>query len=731
MSGESEPATTAIEDTLPLGPKPASAETPASEATQRIGPYRLFQLIGEGGMGEVWLAEQLEPVRRKVAIKVVKAGMDTRQVVARFESERQALALMDHPAIAKVFDGGSTPEGRPYFVMEYVAGVPITDHCDSHRLSTEERLRLLTEVCEGVQHAHQKAIIHRDLKPSNILVSLVDGKAKPKIIDFGIAKATGYRLTEKTLFTEVGTVIGTPEYMSPEQADLTGQDVDTRTDVYSLGVILYQLLTGELPFGSKELRSSSYEELRRKLKEVEPPKPSTRLGTLGDAATDAAKNRSTDPGALKRQLQGDLDAITMKALEKARARRYGTPLELAADIGRHLRDEPVLAQPPSRGYRMGKYVRRHRAGVAVGTGLLLLLVAFAATMGLQARRIARERDRANAERDRATREEVRSRRVTEFVTGMFSASTTAEGPERSMRARAVLDNAAKEIDTDLNEDPELQAQLLETVAAAYNSLELYPQARASYARVVDIRRRVLGPEHPATLRPMSALALAVFRTGNRSEGYRLASEALAAQRRVLSSTDPDALQTAWVIQTILRNNEDEYMHREEVAVRRRNLGPEHPDTLNAMTGLATALAAQGRLAEAEKLQREVLEAERRVVGVENSVTLSSMGALVETLSAEGSLGEAEKLQRELVEILRRTNSPGNQDGALASYELACLLARQRKREEALSVLSATVNHLDTNTALTISQNPDLSSIRGDPRFDALVAEVKKRLDALR
>jgi eukaryotic-like serine/threonine-protein kinase len=731
MSGEIDPATTAIEDTLALEPKAASSETPVSETTQRIGGYRLVQLIGEGGMGEVWLAEQLEPVRRKVAIKVIKAGMDTKQVVARFESERQALALMDHPAIAKVFDGGSTPEGRPYFVMEYVAGVPITDHCDSHRLSTEDRLELLTEVCEGIQHAHQKAIIHRDLKPSNILVSLVDGKAQPKIIDFGIAKATGYRLTEKTLFTEVGSVIGTPEYMSPEQADLTGQDVDTRTDVYSLGVILYQLLTGELPFGSKELRSSSYEELRRKLKEVEPPKPSTRFGTLGDAATGAAKNRGTDPGTLKRQLQGDLDAITMKALEKERARRYGTPLELAADIGRHLRDEPVLAQPPGRGYRLRKYVRRHRAGVAVGTGLMLLLLAFAATMGLQARRIARERDRANTERDRATREEVRSRRVTEFVTGMFSAATFGEGQEKSIRARAVLDNASKEIDADLNEDPELQAELLETVAAGYNSLELYPQARASYARVVDIRRRVLGPQHPATLRPLSALALAVFRTGNRPEGYRLASEALAAQSRVLAKNHPDTQQTEWVIESILRNEEDEYMRREELALRRRTLGPEHPETLNAMTGLARTLAAEGRLAEAEKMQREVLESQRRVLGLESTVTLSSISALVETLSAEGSLTEAEKFQRESVEIQRRMYSPGSQEVANANYYLACLLARQRKREEALSLLSVTLSHLDTNTALGISQNPDLSPIRADPRFDALVAEVKKRLDALR
>jgi serine/threonine protein kinase len=396
MPGEPDPAAEGLEDTFGLVPDSTSASPNETQSARRIGPYRLLQLVGEGGMGEVWLAEQVEPIRRKVAIKVIKVGMDTKQVVARFESERQALALMDHAAIAKIFDGGSTLEGRPYFVMEYVAGVSITDHCDEHKLSTPQRLELFAEVCAGVQHAHQKAIIHRDLKPSNVLVSLVDGKAQPKIIDFGIAKATGYRLTEKTLFTELGAVIGTPEYMSPEQADLTNQDIDTRTDVYSLGVILYQLLTGELPFASKDLRASSYAELRRKLKDQEPPKPSTRLKTLGDGLTDTAKNRNTDSVSLQRQLKGDLDAIVMKALEKERARRYGSPAELAADIRRHLGHEPVLARPSSQGYRLQTYVRRHRLGVAVTTGLVLVLVGFAVAMALQLKRIAAERDRANA-----------------------------------------------------------------------------------------------------------------------------------------------------------------------------------------------------------------------------------------------------------------------------------------------------------------------------------------------
>jgi non-specific serine/threonine protein kinase/serine/threonine-protein kinase len=298
-------------------------------------------------MGEVWLAEQTEPVTRRVALKVIKQGMDTKQVVARFEAERQALAMMDHPAVAKVFDAGATPEGRPYFAMEYVKGVPITTHCDRHRLSNAERLKLFMQVCEGVQHAHQKAIIHRDLKPSNVLVSIQDGKAVPKIIDFGVAKATAQRLTEKTVFTQLGVLIGTPEYMSPEQAEMTEQDVDTRTDVYSLGVMLYELLVGALPFDPKELRSGGYDGIRRKIREEDPPRPSTRLSTLGDRSAESAKCRQVDLPSLQRQLRGDLDWITMKALEKDRTRRYGSPMELAADVERHLEHRPVLASPPS------------------------------------------------------------------------------------------------------------------------------------------------------------------------------------------------------------------------------------------------------------------------------------------------------------------------------------------------------------------------------------------------
>jgi non-specific serine/threonine protein kinase/serine/threonine-protein kinase len=359
----------------------ARASSPAHDASgeeRRIGPYRLLEKLGEGGMGEVWLAEQTEPVRRRVALKVIKRGMDTEQVVARFSAERQALALMDHPAVAKVFEAGSTPQGRPYFVMEHVRGVPITEHCDRHKLGTRERLALFVQVCEGVQHAHQKAILHRDLKPSNVLVTEQDGRRQPKIIDFGVAKATTQRLTERTVYTELGVLIGTPEYMSPEQAEMTGEDVDTRTDVYSLGVMLYELLVGALPFESRDLRESGYEEMRRKIREQEPRKPSARVTTLSaEHAVESAGRRQTNVPGLVRQLRGDLDWIVMKALEKDRARRYGSPAELAADVERHLGNQPVLAGRPSAAYRARKFVRRHRLGVGVAATGVLVLAGFA------------------------------------------------------------------------------------------------------------------------------------------------------------------------------------------------------------------------------------------------------------------------------------------------------------------------------------------------------------------
>jgi serine/threonine protein kinase len=353
---------------------PADLPSPSEEPGSRIGPYKLLQQIGEGGMGIVWMAEQTQPVQRKVALKILKAGLDSRQVIARFEAERQALALMDNPHIAKVLDAGTTPQGSPYFVMELVKGHPITQYCDEHRLTPKQRLELFMPVCQAIQHAHQKGIIHRDIKPSNVLVAPYDGKPVVKVIDFGVAKATGQRLTDKTLFTELGAVVGTLQYMSPEQAELNNQDIDTRSDVYSLGVLLYELLTGTTPLDRKRYQESVFVELLRLIREEEPPRPSARLSESRDTLPSVSVQRHMEPAQLTRLVRGELDWIVMKALEKDRNRRYETATGFAADVQRYLDDEPVQACPPSAGYRLRKFARRHHGPLLASAVVLLALV---------------------------------------------------------------------------------------------------------------------------------------------------------------------------------------------------------------------------------------------------------------------------------------------------------------------------------------------------------------------
>ncbi len=629
-----------------------------------IGPYRLIQLLGTGGMGEVWRAEQTEPFHRTVALKLIKAGMDTRAVVARFDSERQALALMEHPNIAKVYDAGATAEGRPYFVMEYVPGIPITDYCDRHCLTIKERLELLMRVCEGVQHAHQKAIIHRDLKPSNVLVEEIDQKPVPKIIDFGLAKAAGPRLTEMTMFTEVGAMVGTPAYMSPEQADLNERNIDTRTDVYALGVILYELLVGALPFGVPELREAGMEAMLQKIREQEPTRPSIKVKSSVDSSRDAATKRREEPQTLERHLRGELDWITMKALEKDRARRYGSPSELAADLQRHMQNRPVLAGPPSATYRAGKFIRRHRFGVAVGAGAVLLLLAFSITTALQARRIARERDRAN--------------RITDFMVGMFKVSDPNEAKGNQVTAREILDRASKEITTGLSGDSEVQADLMQTMARTYVNLGLFSLAHGLAQTALENRQRTWGPENPKVLQSMNQLGWILDREGRDNEAEKLTRQSLAIEKRVLGSEDPLTLESMDNLSVILEKQggykEEEALQRDLVAIRSRRFGLENLSTIRSMSNLTSAVRLLGRTAEAEQMYRNLLETEQRVLGREHPQTIATMHNYANLLQDQGHYAEAEKLYRETLVIESRVLGPDHPDTADTMVTLGNALA---------------------------------------------------------
>jgi non-specific serine/threonine protein kinase/serine/threonine-protein kinase len=679
---------------LPVELQAAVAQAAAGDATwlmpdnpaeKVIGHYRLFQKIGEGGMGEVWLAEQKQPVRRRVAIKLIKAGMNTREVMARFESERQALALMDHSAIAKVLEAGSTPQGSPYFVMEYVAGTPITDYCDSHRLNTRQRLELFIHVCEGVQHAHQKAIIHRDLKPSNILVTEVDGKAAPKIIDFGVAKALTQRLTAETLFTRVGAMIGTPEYMSPEQALSSGEDIDTRTDVYSLGIILYELLAGAPPI---DFRKIAFDEFLRRLREEEPPKPSTKIRTQDPASsTETARKRQTEPVALAKQVRGDLDSIALKALEKDRTRRYGSPSDMAADIGRYLRNEAVLAVPPSVAYRARKFGRRYRAALATAGAFVLVLVAAA---GISIRQSIR-----------ANREAAVAQAVNDFLQNDLLAQASANNqsgpgtkPNPHLEVRTALDRAAARIGGKFQTQPEVEAAIRETIGQTYMDLGLYPEARTQLERALELNRKVTGNRDPKTLKTASSIGRVAYLQGKYPEAEALFQQVFEAQRRVLGSEHPNTLSSMNNLANIYENEgkyaQAEALGSQTLAIKRRVLGLEHPNTLTSMNNLANVYDDEGKYAEAEVLYTEALEICRRISGPEHPNTLTYMSNLANDYNSQGKYPQAEALFAQTLEIQRRVLGPEHRDTLISMHNLASTYGLEGKYTQAEALFTPTL-----------------------------------------
>jgi tetratricopeptide (TPR) repeat protein len=636
-------------------PPPLSERSTLDQASPSsagsFGRYKLLQRLGEGGMGEVWLAEQTEPLHRQVALKVIKAGMDTAQVVARFEAERQALALMDHPVIATVFDGGTTPQGRPYFAMEYVKGEPMTAYCDRHRLSTRERLGLFTQVCEGVQHAHQKGIIHRDLKPSNVLVTIQDDRPVPKIIDFGVAKATAQHLTERSLFTELGVLIGTPEYMSPEQAEMSGLDIDTRTDIYALGVLLYELLTGALPFDRKDLRQAGLAEIQRIIREKEPPRPSTRITQLGPASTEAAANRHTEPRRLVSELRGDLDWITMRALEKDRTRRYQTANALAADVRRHLNHEPVSAGPPSAAYRAGKFVRRHWAGTTAVALALTGLIAggVVSTYGLVR---AKEAERA------AHSEAAKAKAINEFLQSTFYSAHPSLGGGRQMTVVDALAAAVPKIDTAFPDQPEIRAAVETTIGRTYLDLGLYAEAEPLLRRALTNRRQVLGPRHADVGESLYNLGALAFMKGDHDAAQARYEEALSLYRRLFGDDSMEVAETMNDLAIVLEEGKADYdgarpLLERALAIRSAHLGERHRDVAQAINNLGMLHYRKGDLDEAERLFRKALAINRDLLGADHIEVASGLNNLALVLRDKGDYDRAAELFEQTLAIDRR------------------------------------------------------------------------------
>ena len=664
-----------------------TATLPDSAGEARvIGHYRLLQKIGEGGMGEVWEAEQTEPVQRRVALKLIKRGMDSAQVIARFETERQALALMDHPAIANVFDAGTTQHGRPFFVMELVHGVPITQYCDRHRMTVRQRLELFIRVCEGIQHAHQKAIIHRDVKPSNVLVGEQDGRPTPKIIDFGVAKATAQRLTEQTLFTELGQLIGTPEYMSPEQAELTGEDIDIRTDVYSLGMVLYQLLVGALPFDPKELRSAGLVELQRKIREEEPSKPSTRVTRRGEASTRTAENRRTTVQTLVRNLRGDLDWIVMKALDKDRGRRYETAHAFAADIKRFLCDQAVSARPPSAAYRARKFVRRHRVGVAALSFVLLSLLVTIIITTSSLVRATKAEEIARAEADRATA-------VTSFLEAMLSSADPAQDG-RDVRVVEVIDRASQEVRSQFENQPETEASVRETLAKTFLALGQFEPAAEQFEIVHRIRTEHLGPGHASTLKAALNVAAVTWYLGEPERAEELIRRILQTATESLGPDHELALEARTNLAVFLdsqgKSLDAEPLHRSVLELARARYGSDHETTWTAANNLAICLKKLGELTEAEALYRETLAARTRIAGAEHPQTLNVKHNLAMLLTAQGNSSEAAKLHRETLEAKLRVFGPEHPQVLSSMNGLGMALTAEEDFDEAVAIFEELV-----------------------------------------
>jgi lipopolysaccharide biosynthesis regulator YciM len=731
-----------------FAPRQADLDEPARKARNGQGStlldtviaerYKLRQEIGEGGMGSVYLAEQLQPVKRMVALKLIKAGMDTRNVLARFESERQALALMDHPHIARVLDAGSTEQGRPYFVMELVKGIPITEYCDRHHLSLPDRLAIFRQVCSAVQHAHQKGIIHRDLKPTNILVEAHDDKPVPKVIDFGLAKATsGMKLTDQSLFTAFGSVTGTPLYMAPEQASFNALDVDTRADIYALGVILYELLTGSTPIRKDTIQRAALDEMLRVIREDEPPTPSSRIST-SDALPSLAAARHIEPSRLSRFVKGDLDWIVMKALAKERNRRYDSAIGLANDVERFINHEPVTAGPPTAAYRLRKFVRRNRGQVVAASLVLLALVAgiVGTTLGLfearkqqrlavaearlkeQAREDeaaqrkiavaeanekekarqaeAEQRKKAEESARQAKEEAAKALAINEFLTQdlLTQAEPANNAAEDKVTLLEVLDRAAGKVGERFEGQPEVALALRETIGWTYHGLGAWEKAEAQWRAVLEAERKA-NPESVVRYRAQNELSHILYHRGrNDAETLAMAREAADGLARLLGPDHTNTLASmnnlAIAYKAAGRLDRAIPLHEQTLELRKSKLGADHPDTLVSMNNLAVAYQDAGRLDRAIPLLEQTLELRKSKLGADHPDTLTSMNNLATAYQAAGRLDRAIPLLEQTLELRKSKLGADHPDTLVSMNSLAVAYQTAGRLDRAIPLLEQTL-----------------------------------------
>jgi eukaryotic-like serine/threonine-protein kinase len=687
--------------------------TDEGSATGRnIGPYRLISPIGEGGMGSVWLAERADGrFERQVAVKFLHFAMASQNVAERFKREGKILAQLAHPHIAELMDAGVTPNGEPYLVLEYVQGKQIDEYCDENRLAVDARITLFLDVLAAVAHAHANLIVHRDLKPPNVLVSN-DGNVK--LLDFGIAKLLSDEASggSATLLTLEGGAGLTPQFAAPEQ--VTGGAITTATDVYALGVLLYLLLTGQHPAGPKVHSTAS---LVKAITETDPAKPSDAIGSADSESSDReASKRGSTPDKLRRQLRGDLDTILAKTLKKNADERYASVVALGDDLRRYLGHEPIRARPDTISYRAGKYVRRHRLGVGVAAALVMLLVGFAVMQAAQLRRITRERDRAD--------------RIAQFMTDMFKVADPGHKLGNTVTARDVLDKAARDIDTGLARDPELQAHLMYGMAMAYTNLGLYARAQALLERSVQVATSALGPEDIQTLRSRQRLAWALFQQGKFAAAESEQRSLVEIERRVYGPEHGETIGTMGDLATTLseegRLPEAEKIQRDVLDVQKRVLGPEATYTLASMDNLAITLLYEGRPEDAVIIEKQTLEIQRRVYGPENLTTIHYMMNEAEIESDLGHFDVAEKMSLDLLDLERRLIGPDSPEAAETTYSLSTIKAKQGKTDEALALLSQAVDHgMLPREALKLGDDPELKALHNDPRFAALVVHARQ------